>query len=298
MCYFLKATESGKRRTGFGILIITIGVIWSAACQKVVQAPIIWHPSVAQERPALNQWISEQQLDSGETIDALGLWLTAIHGQTADTAFLVGSYQLGQATYRSVLLRTTDGGSTWEEVAQGISETTLFGMDFVNSKRGFVYGQLTTGDPEPPFFLRSDDGGLSWRRVGQIEAEGAPAIHAFGFTDAQHGSIKLLFHAVGLTPEKPHRNEVYETSDGGETWIQTESKFISDNDVAKLGAMMKNDMVHRHNRVVWRLEEAGGDAWTYGYWITRSLDDGVNWERVSRFARHPFSPKPGELEIE
>lgn len=298
MCYFLKATESGKRRTGFGILIITIGVIWSAACQKVVQAPIIWHPSVAQERPALSQWLTERQLDSGETIDALGLWLTAIHGQTADTAFLVGSYQLGQTTYRSVLLRTTDGGSTWEEVAQGISETTLFGMDFVNSKRGFVYGQLTTGDPEPPFFLRSDDGGLSWRRVGQIEAEGAPAIHAFGFTDAQHGSIKLLFHAVGLTPEKPHRNEVYETSDGGETWIQTESKFISDNDVAKLGAMMKNDMVHRHNGVVWRLEEAGGDAWTYGYWITRSLDDGVSWERVSRFARHPFSPKPGELEIE
>jgi photosystem II stability/assembly factor-like uncharacterized protein len=232
MSDFLKTTESIKRRTGFGILIIVIGLIWSAACQKVVQAPIIWQPSVAQERPALNQWLSERQMNSGETIDELSLWLTAIHGQTANTAFLIGSYQLGQATYRSALLRTTDGGGTWQEVHHGISEATLFGMDFVDSKRGFIYGQLTTGDPQPPFFLRSDDGGVSWARVGQIEAEGAPAIHAFGFTDAQHGHIKLLFHAVGSTPEKPHRNAVHETSDAGETWVQTESKFISDDDVS------------------------------------------------------------------
>ena len=298
MSDFLKTTESIKRRTGFGILIIVIGLIWSAACQKVVQAPIIWQPSVAQERPALNQWLSERQMNSGETIDELSLWLTAIHGQTARTAFLIGSYQLGQATYRSALLRTTDGGGTWQEVHHGISEATLFGMDFVDSKRGFIYGQLTTGDPQPPFFLRSDDGGVSWARVGQIEAEGAPAIHAFGFTNAQHGHIKLLFHAVGSTPEKPHRNAVHETSDAGETWVQTESKFISDDDVVQLGAMMTDDTFHRHNGVVWRLEQVGRDAWTYGYWVARSLDDGVSWERVSRFARHPFSPKPGELDVD
>ena len=298
MSYFLKARERLRIRTGFGVLIITTVFISSVACQKVVQAPIIWQPSVAQERPVLNQWLSERQMNSGETIDELGLWLTAIHGQTANTAFLIGSYQLGQATYRSVLLRTTDGGGTWQEVHHGISEATLFGMDFVNSKRGFIYGQLTTGDPQPPFFLRSDDGGVSWTRVGQIEAEGAPAIHAFGFTDAEHGRIKLLFHAVGSTPEKPHRNAVHETSDAGETWVQTESKFISDDDVVQLGAMMVNNMLHRHNGVVWRLEEAGGDAWTHGYSIARSLDDGVSWERVSRFARHPFSPKPGELDVD
>ena len=298
MSYFLKARERLRIRTGFGVLIITTVFISSVACQKVVQAPIIWQPSVAQERPVLNQWLSERQMNSGETIDELSLWLTAIHGQTEHTAFLLGSYQLGQATYRSVLLRTTDGGGTWEEADQGISEATLFGIDFVDSERGFAYGQLTTGDPQPPFFLRSDDGGLSWTRVGHIKAESAPAIHAFGFTDAQHGRIKLLFHAVGSTPEKPHRNAVHETSDAGETWVQTESKFISDDDVVQLGAMMANNMLHRHNGVVWRLEEAGGDAWTHGYSIARSLDDGVSWERVSRFARHPFSPKPGELDVD
>ena len=298
MSYFLKARERLRIRTGFGVLIITTVFISSVACQKVVQAPIIWHPSVAQERPALNQWLSERQMNSGETIDELSLWLTAIHGQTEHTAFLLGSYQLGQATYRSVLLRTTDGGGTWEEADQGISEATLFGIDFVDSERGFAYGQLTTGDPQPPFFLRSDDGGLSWTRVGHIKAEGAPAIHAFGFMDAQHGRIKLLFHAVGSTPEKPHRNAVHETSDGGETWVQTESKFISDDDVVQLGAMMTDDTFHRHNGVVWRLEQVGGDAWTHGYSIARSLDDGVSWERVSRFARHPFSPKPGELDVD
>ena len=113
MSYFLKARERLRIRTGFGVLIITTVFISSVACQKVVQAPIIWQPSVAQERPVLNQWLSERQMNSGETIDELSLWLTAIHGQTEHTAFLLGSYQLGQATYRSVLLRTTDGGGTW-----------------------------------------------------------------------------------------------------------------------------------------------------------------------------------------
>ncbi len=281
-----------KRRFDYFLLsTFTICFPLICACQKATQAPAIWQPSVESERTAL------KQPKDGEAIADVGLWLTKIYGLTERTAFLLGSYQFSSSTYRSLFLRTMDGGQIWKEVHQGISSATLFGIDFVNSQVGHAYGQLTTGDPEPPFILRSDDGGLSWRQVGQIEAEGSPAIYAFGFTDAQHGSIKLLFHAVGSTSKTPHRIEVHETTDGGKTWDRTESKMISDDEAGKIGDTMEEDTRHLRNGLGWQLEEAGGDAWTYGYWISRSVDNGTHWRRVSRFARHPFSPKPGELDV-
>ena len=277
-----------------GLIIIAICPILINACQKTAQTPAIWQPAVTGEPITLGGPFP----NNGETIENASLWLTKIYGLSADTAFLLGSYQFPAVTYRTILLRTDDAGRTWQEVHPGISDSTLYGIDFVSPKIGFVYGQWTTEGMGPPFFLYSEDGGLSWERVGGVEESGTPFVYAFDFTDEQHGIIKLIFHAVGLTPEQDHRIETHETHDGGKTWAKTASKMISDDEETKIRDTMADDTLHLQDGVGWRIEEAGGDAWTYGYWIARSMDNGSSWERVTRFARYPFAPKFGVLEIE
>ena len=78
---------------------------------------------------------------------------------------------------------------------------------------------------------------------------------------------------------------------------RTALKPQPDGEAGKIGDTMADDTRHLRNGLGWQIEEAGGDAWTYGYWISRSVDNGTHWRRVSRFARHPFSPKPGELDV-
>ncbi len=105
----------------------------------------------------------------------------------ADTAIVVG--------YGGKILRTEDGGFSWERIPSGTQEA-LYRVRFVDHRRGWICGQ-------DGVILHSADGGRSWTR----QSSGTNAyLFSLHFVDAEFG------WAVGDKSLAVH------TRDGGRTW--------------------------------------------------------------------------------
>jgi photosystem II stability/assembly factor-like uncharacterized protein len=124
---------------------------------------------------------------------------------------------------RFLVIRTSDGGATWEEVpAAGMPEALPGEGGFaasgtcvaVSGKRHAWFG---TGGPRGARVFRSDDSGRTWR-VARAPFEGGKAtagVFSIAFVDARHGVL------VGgdYAQEKESKDNVAVTSDGGRTWL-------------------------------------------------------------------------------
>src|SRR5258708_35574758 len=132
---------------------------------------------------------------------------------TATTGVGVSDPDVQLAGNRAVMIRTTDGGQSWSQVALQdwvptggltfVSSTQAFASGYSNIPAGAVIGQLWT----------SADAGRSWTPV---EGTLVPfLVYAIDFSDRLHG-----FAAGGhfsKYEERPWRGLLV-TSDGGRTW--------------------------------------------------------------------------------
>ena len=98
-----------------------------------------------------------------------------------------------------VILRTTDGGSTWVPQSSGTAET-LFGVSFSDSNTGTAVGG-TFGKSE---IFRTTDGGEHW--IPQANP-GTEFLFDVSFTDTNNGT------AVG------DQGTILRTTDGGNSWV-------------------------------------------------------------------------------
>ncbi len=120
--------------------------------------------------------------------------LTRAYFLNATTGWAVGE--------RDTILRTVDGGSTWQRVRGGQSsdETTLSAVWFTSATNGWVVGEDQYGEP---LALHSTDGGVTWapQSIGATN----PLQDVF-FTDSLNGWV------VGDA-------DMLRSTDGGETWV-------------------------------------------------------------------------------
>lgn len=117
---------------------------------------------------------------------------------------LLGGTQRNPSLSQSLVLRTSDGGATWQEVFRSEAFSELgWKLSFVNDRVGYA-SVLASHDNSS--FLKTTDGGQTWQQlpmnVGAYQAKG------IGFINERIGWIG------GELPAKP----AYRTSDGGETW--------------------------------------------------------------------------------
>lgn len=91
-------------------------------------------------------------------------------GRPIDVVFL--NEELAWATVYSDsklrVLRTTDGGSNWEEVAQldFYGDTSITSLQFIDTKRGWLTaGRSTNSSNYPAVLLKTGDGGETWEEV-------------------------------------------------------------------------------------------------------------------------------------
>ena len=143
------------------------------------------------------------------------------------------------------LLRTADGGRTWQQIALGISEQISTLVVSPNDSN-LVVAATSMG------FFRSTDGGDSWTQISS--GLGDIQVHSVAFVP---GSDRLLFAA---TPKG-----LFRSGDQGVTW-QRATGGIPWTDLTGL-------VIHPDGRTMYASDFAHGG-------VFRSTDAGGTWERL------------------
>jgi photosystem II stability/assembly factor-like uncharacterized protein len=117
--------------------------------------------------------------------------------------WVVGSVSRGDRVLDSLLLRTDDGGRTWQRVAAPV-RFELLHLDFRGERRGWIVGDRGT-------VLHTRDGGETWQ---QQRTNTSATLYHVDFEDDETG------WAVG------ERSTILRTTDGGATWLAVEVPAI------------------------------------------------------------------------
>jgi len=171
-----------------------------------------------------------------ESQDSGATWGPANHGLTATTVSRVAFDPLSSSTIFATvsgygLFETTDSGQHWSEEDLGTVRGNLTGVaiDPVNPQLGYVACQeggyydgysATVGDSFASDVYRTTDGGLTWRRTGLMantKTNGGFVCDNCIVSDLEiaPSDHRVLYAASGLS--------LYRSSDGGATWLDTDS---------------------------------------------------------------------------
>lgn len=161
-----------------------------------------------------------------EEINALGLTCSAeepcpvfleLEGieAVASKLFLSGNLHTATTTLSSILLFSPDGGKTWSEPHERIPSAGLDQIQFVDFQNGWIAGHQLQALPRDPFFLRTTDGGKTWRRRPVFGESQPGTIEAFWFDSREQGTVLI----DRQSSEGGGRYARYETMTGGESWM-------------------------------------------------------------------------------
>ena len=149
-----------------------------------------------------------KSIDSGETWQQIDMSIYAnalveILFQDEYVGFVAGKNDKG-----GLILKTTDGGITWEEVFNTtISGEYVWKLELLPTNSNIVFGAVESVAPLKGKLVKSIDNGVSW-----ISKElPYTSIQAVGFVTENHGWMGGYTEAVTSMP-------FLETIDGGSTW--------------------------------------------------------------------------------
>ncbi len=179
--------------------------------------------------------------------------------------------------------RTTDSGTTWNNVSDDHFETGSVGaiavapgdanVVWVGMGEAPVRGVMTThGDG----IYKSTDGGDTWQNVGLEQTFHISRIHIHPH-DPETVWVAAQGHLWGPNPERG----IYKSTDGGGTW-QLVLHVDADTGASDLALDPTNPRVlyaamWQHRRYPWQVESGGPGS---GIW--KSIDGGDNWEQLSK----------------
>jgi photosystem II stability/assembly factor-like uncharacterized protein/dienelactone hydrolase len=107
----------------------------------------------------------------------------------------------------ALILKTSDGGKTWNKVYQSNRPfETTWKISFPSNKVGYATIQSYNPDPnvKQQRIAKTTDGGETWKEINLVEDAGAREF-GIGFIDEMHGFVGAM-------------NSGYETKDGGLSW--------------------------------------------------------------------------------
>jgi len=116
--------------------------------------------------------------------------------------WIVGSISRGENVVDSLVLRTLDGGMSWQRVRVPATEE-LFHLDFVNESKGWIVGSHG-------IILFTEDAGATWQRQ---TSNVATDLFYVDFKGSKDG---WAVGAAGI---------VLRTDDGGKNWFKTTTSF-------------------------------------------------------------------------
>jgi DNA-binding CsgD family transcriptional regulator/photosystem II stability/assembly factor-like uncharacterized protein len=138
--------------------------------------------------------------------------IKGFHFLDHDHGWVVAAGRVGaqELTEELVVLRTTDGGQSWQSSTLAEAAAVYFNtrynpayIDFLDQNRGWVVINTTqTGNSDSGELYRTDDGGATWTKLS------IPIGSAAQFSDTNNGIV-----AGGIA-----RDRLFVTHDGGESW--------------------------------------------------------------------------------
>lgn len=129
--------------------------------------------------------------------------LVECHFINSDVGFISG---IDEDLSGGVILKTTDGGNTWSRVLETQNGTEyIWKLDFVTNQ--IAYGAIQNFTGNPARIVKSTDGGDHWEilEVDSIQLD----LQGIGFINENLGWVG------------PRNQRMYETTDGGLSWHQT-----------------------------------------------------------------------------
>ena len=204
-----------------------------------------------------------------------------------DVAFTDSLHGVAVGDYGAIL-RTTDGGESWEQQLSG-DQLAFRQLHFFDDSCGIAAGFHGT-------CFRTEDAGASWSKVPLGTIADLPGMAAYGDnvwlsgadgillkstdrgrsftkidspTDAMLGSISFATERVGWVASV--QRKLYRTVDGGATW--SEQKFDS---------FMPVTTVHARSAT---------ECWLGGYHglLLRSIDGGASWQKIRSYDTDYFA---------
>jgi len=165
--------------------------------------------------------------------------LNSIFFTDINNGFIVGN--------AGTLLKTTDGGTTWDLQSLGTT-VNLKTISFLDSQNGYIFGPGKT-------FYKTTDAGNSWQNLSDSIKY---SFQAMSFLDLQNG--------IAIQSASYDTARVYSTTDGGLSWNYL-SKVTNENMYIQLLDIYYLD----ENTIV----TAGFMAWSAV--VHQSTDGGVTW---------------------
>lgn len=154
----------------------------------------------------------------------------------------------------AVILRTENGGKTWQEVYRNTDkEAFLDGMDFWDDKRGMAYGDPVSGRI---LLLKTNDGGRTWLEESESRRprldSGEASFAASGTNIRLWDNKKVAIATGGL------KSRIWFSEDEGKSWLRipvpilqgTDSRgifslFIQDKNWVVAGGDYKSDTLKK-----------------------------------------------------
>lgn len=141
----IKILEQGRKTSIRGLSVVSNEIIWvsgsNGSVGKSVDGGNSW------------QWITVTGYEKSDFRD--------IEAFDENTALMMG------ITQPAVILKTTDGGTSWRKVFEDTAKAAFFdAMSFYNPKEGFVIGDPVSGTNF--YGLRTNNYGESWEEIKQF----------------------------------------------------------------------------------------------------------------------------------
>ncbi len=218
---------SGKSQSStFCAAAIALLAMVPAACKAPAREPPASEPKAPTMEfltdsfdPEESGFLSKEAREYGVYLDTNGLC-----GIDKDVAYLYGSLFIAPGTFRSLLMKTADGGKSWREVMSPVFGSEVTNVAFSDPRHGWALAMWAIEGPGNPVLFGSRDEGKTWRQLAEIGlspghsvTDGFPV--SMTFQSAQKGEIEIAYEDESTTSDETRQPiETLASDDGGRSW--------------------------------------------------------------------------------